>query len=548
MSIIPEPKSGLPAWTGKMYQEAWEEAKRRADLLKLSDYQKDPVKFGNEILGHHYFGDVENIMMSVLNNPITVAKSATGVGKTYCSADIALWWFIVFDDAEVFATAAPPLENLENLLWGKMMYTVRHNKDIFRRFTIKQLEVKRHDMSAIHGVTIPMTGTREERVAKFSGKHAPHLLFIVDEGDAVPPEVYEGIEGCMSGGMARLLVMFNPKAQAGPVFQMEIEQRAQIINLSALRHPNVLTGKDVIPGAVTRETVVRRINQWTRPAVEGEDPAASRRFDVPDFLVGTVATSLQGIPYPPLPAGLRVIMESAFSYMILGQYPEQGENQLINQEWILKARKRWDEYVAQYGERPPAIRPRLGLDVAEFGQDFNAPVLRYGNYVPRIERIWQGVDPTVSGEKTAELCRIYDVDIVLVDGTGYGSSIAPQISKLAKKPEYQEIKSVHCISVKVAGKPSPTITSELGEFFQTRDQIWWACREWLRVGEAMLPPEPMLLEELLTPTYRIDDRGKIHMMDKDTMREKLKRSPNYADALILTFFPAEKARTVRLGE
>jgi len=333
--------------------------------------------------------------------------------------------------------------------------------------------------------------------------------------------------------------MFNPKAQQGPIYQMEMDNKARIINLSALRHPNVVTGEDIIPGAVTRETVVRRINQWTRPAVEGEEPTASRRFEVPDFLVGTTALSLQGIPFPPLEAGLRVIMESAFSYMILGQYPEQGENQLISVDWIKKARDRWDEYVAKNGEIPPSVKPRLGLDVAEFGQDFNAPVFRYDNYVPKIERVWQGVDPTVSGEKAAELCRTHDVDILLVDGTGYGSSIAPQISKL--------VRGLRCISVKVAGKPSPTITSELGEFFQIRYQMWWACREWLREEDAMLPPEPMLLEELMTPTYRIDDRGKIHMMDKDTMRMKLKRSPNYADALVLTFVPAERARIIMLS-
>ena len=64
----------------------------------------------------------------------------------------------------------------------------------------------------------------------------------------------------------------------------------------------------------------------------------------------------------------------------------------------------------------------------------------------------------------------------------------------------------------------------------------------------MLPPEPMLLEELMTPTYRMDDRGKIHIMDKDTMRAKLKRSPNYADALILTFMPGDRARVIPLGE
>jgi len=532
--------SNLPTWAQTMYREAWAEAKKRANLSLLAEYQRDPVRFGNEVLGHHYFDDVENIMRSVVDNPITVAKSGNGVGKSFASADLAIWWFCVYEDAEVYVTAAPPLENLKNILWGNLMYSLRQHPELYKKFTIKELEVKRHDKSAIHGVTIPMTGTSEERVAKFSGKHSPHLLFLIDEGDAVPKEVYEGVEGCMSGGMARLLVMFNPKAQQGPVYQMEIDQKAKFINLSALRHPNVLSGDDIIPGAVTRETVVRRINQWTRPAVEGENPTASRKFEIPDFLVGTTANSLQGIPYPPLKEGMRVIMESAFSYMVLGQYPEQGENQLINAEWIRLARERWDNYVAENGERPPSIRPRLGLDVAEFGQDFNAPVLRYGNYVPRVERIWQGVDPTVSGERAAELCRIYNVDILLVDGTGYGSSVAPQVSKL--------VKGLRCISVKAAGKPSPSIVSELGEFFQIRDQMWWACREWLREDEAMLPPEPMLMEELMTPTYRIDDRGKIHMMDKDSMREKLKRSPNYADALVLTFIPAERARIIRLSD
>lgn len=529
----------LPPWMRKMYHEAWQEANRRANLGLLAEYQRDPVKFGNEVLNHHYYSDVENIMRSIVDNPVTVAKSATGVGKSFSSADIALWWFMVYEDSEVYMTAAPPLENLKNILWGEMLYTVRSKPDLFKKFTIKELEIKRHDKSAIHGVTIPMTGTSEERVARFSGKHAPHILFIIDEADAVPAEVFEGVDGCMSGGMARLLAMFNPKAQQGPVYQMEIDQKARFVNLSALRHPNVITGEDIIPGAVTRETVVRRINQWTRPAVEGEEPTASRKFEVPDFLVGTVANSLQGIPYPPLDPGLRVIMESAFSYMILGQYPEQGENQLISADWIKKARERWDEYVAKNGERPPAMKPKLGLDIAEFGQDFNAPVLRYGNFVPKIDRIWQGVDPTVSGERAAEICRIKNVDILYVDGTGYGSSVAPQVSKL--------IKGLRCISVKVAGKPDPTITSELGEFFQIRDQLWWACREWLREEEAMLPPEPMLLEELMTPTYRIDDRGKIHMMDKDSMREKLKRSPNYADALILTFIPGGRARVIRMS-
>jgi hypothetical protein len=68
-----------------------------------------------------------------------------------------------------------------------------------------------------------------------------------------------------------------------------------------------------------------------------------------------------------------------------------------------------------------------------------------------------------------------------------------------------------------------------------RDQLWWACREWLRTDPgAMLPPDELLIEELQTPTYEVD-RGKIRVMKKDTMREVLKRSPDRADSLCLTF-------------
>ncbi len=44
-----------------------------------------------------------------------------------------------------------------------------------------------------------------------------------------------------------------------------------------------------------------------------------------------------------------------------------------------------------------------------------------------------------------------------------------------------------------------------------------------------------MLEELLTPTYEVKN-GKIKVMDKPTLRELLRRSPDRADALCLTFY------------
>jgi hypothetical protein len=46
----------------------------------------------------------------------------------------------------------------------------------------------------------------------------------------------------------------------------------------------VLSGEEQIRGAVTRETVVRRINEWSRPLAEGER-ADHECFEAPEFLV-----------------------------------------------------------------------------------------------------------------------------------------------------------------------------------------------------------------------------------------------------------------------
>jgi len=85
---------------------------------------------------------------------------------------------------------------------------------------------------------------------------------------------------------------------------------------------------------------------------------------------------------------------------------------------------------------------------------------------------------------------------------------------------------------------APTATVEEGEFGILRDQLWWSVREWLRTDpSAMLPPDPDLADELCAPRYRIK-RGKIKVSDKEALRTMLRRSPDKADALCLTFAPA----------
>ena len=517
------PQSYISSTKNALFDQLYDSLDRQFGLSAgFAEYQNDPVGFGERVLGETYTDDVKRMMKSVRDNPVTIAKSANATGKTHGAARVAVWFFKAFPDAQVYTAAAPPESNLKKLLWGEIGSLVEKHPDLFKSETVRSLHIERSAKTFVTGVTIPMSGTDAQRQAKFSGKHAPHLLFIVDEGDAVPDEVYTAIESCLSGGHGRLLVMFNPRSEAGEVYRMERDRRANVVSLSAFNHPNVVTGEDRIPGAVTRDVTVRRINEWCRPLHEGERPD-TECFKLPDFLEGTVAKSQTGNPYPPLHPGWYKVMESTFSVMVLGEYPAQGSNQLISREWVARARARWDVYVAENGETPPeGVYGTQGLDVAEFGSDANVLCSRYGGYIERLV-VWSGIDTISTGDRAVDEFKGRKVVAVHVDSTGVGAGVAP----------YMQRQGCSAHPVKVAS--SPTEKTDLGEFQILRDQLWWACREWLRTDPgAMLPPDEMLLEELQIPNYEVVN-GKIRVMKKDIMRDLLKRSPDRADSLCLTF-------------
>jgi len=503
-------------------------------LTGYEKYQNDPVGFVEEVLGESPTEDIKEMMLSVRDNVTTVARSANGTGKTWGAARLATWFYKCFAECQVYTAAAPPADNLKTLLWGEIGSILENHTDLFKSDNKIGLKISRKKLQFIKGVTIPSTGTHSERVAKFSGKHAPVLVFILDEGDAIPDAVYEGIKSCMSGGtIVRLLIIFNPRHESGEVWRKERSGLASVIEMSAFRHPNVITGKDLIPGAVTRDVTCQRINDWCKPLNEEElskyKPGAKHDiFELPKFLEGVVAPKeKKGQFYPPLKPGPYKIKEHIFSYMVLGKYPTAGANQLISRDWINAARTRWDAYVARFRQKPPkGVDCIMGQDVAEEGVDSNVSCFRWGGYVEPFVQ-WSKIDLYETGDKaSAEYHKRKPMKHCAVDGTGLGSGVAPHMRN----------KGCTSVGIKVAERNENKC--EFGEFGIVRDEIMWAVREWLRTDTgAMLPPDEELIEELMCPTWRTQGKYVKIMSknDKDGMRERLKRSPDKFDALALTF-------------
>ena len=287
-------------------------------MTRFIKYQKDPIGFCKEVLGVTPTEDCEKVLLSVRDNPVTVVKSANGVGKTFTGASAALWWYFCFPYSKTYLAAAPPIENLDQLLFGEIHNFIGKRKAMFANSTIKRRFVGQKEKKWwIWGIAIPTQGTPENREAKAAGKHAPHLLYILDEGDAIPEEIYSGADSCLSSDHARMLILFNPRAQVGSVYRKIRDHQARVLTITALNHPNVLTGINKIPGAVSRDITIQRINTWTRPLMEGEKYHDNDIFDVPNFLIGATAPAPDGTIYPPLAAGKRKIIEFGLLYQSL---------------------------------------------------------------------------------------------------------------------------------------------------------------------------------------------------------------------------------------
>ncbi len=539
----------------------WPADKKQALLARLREtktpndvqwarYRNAPADFAREVLGDRNLTDGQvEVLESVRDHKVTVVQSANAVGKTFAAADAALWFLRVHSPSKVITAAAPPEENLKKLLWGEVETKLLAKPDIFDDARAGVLNLQISPEWWMTGVAISLSGTPAEREAKFSGKHSPHLLFIVDEADAVPDEVYKGIEACMSGGHVRLLCMFNPREAAGPVYRM-IKSGAHVIELDAFGHPNVRSGREEIPGAVSRAITVERLHKWSRPATDKEQPSANdpEWFTVPEYLDGASVRLSDGTMSPPLIGGQRrQITNPALSYMSLARFPGQAESQLISRAWVEAAQQRWLVWRATHGDQPPeGVRPLHGQDVAEFGGDKNAACFRYAGWVDRLET-WGGVDVLVTGDTAARYAQERNARESFVDATGVGSGVAPEMQRWwAMNPRQsgqpqglpqQENFDCRAIAVKVA--EAATVKADEGEFGLLRDQLWWLCREWLRADPgAMLPPDEELADELCAPRYRTRG-GKIKVSDRDELRARLKRSPDKASALVLTFAPSE---------
>jgi len=190
--------------------------------------------------------------------------------------------------------------------------------------------------------------------------------------------------------------------------------------------------------------------------------------------------------------------------------------------WIDMAVARW------IANKNMPLKPMsgLGIDVAQGGRDQTALALLHVNrFQPLIVHPGQA---TPDGPAIAALAvtHVRDGATIGIDmGGGYGGDAYTHLKKHLDLP---------VIGINGANSTSTKTRDGKLEYKLERDALHWQFREALNpeTGDNVeLPPDPELIEEMLSATFEITPQG-IKVGPKDDMKLILKRSPDRLDAVL----------------
>ncbi len=206
-------------------------------------------------------------------------------------------------------------------------------------------------------------------------------------------------------------------------------------------------------------------------------------------------------------------------YSILGQFPPASINSFLS---ITEVEAAMDKHfrIDQFDW----AQKRLGIDAAWRGDDKWVIFPRQGLAA------FQPV--AMRNPKTEEIgSRIIAAKLKFGSEREYFDDTG---GFAAGASDFYEAAGYTAVRVDFSGRPQDP------RYYNRRAEMWWRGTQAIKHG-AGLPPVRELVAELTVPTYTYV-KGKLKVEDKDRIKERLKRSPDYADGYMLTYAEEEMPR------
>jgi hypothetical protein len=519
--------------------EAEYEVRKRAGLWSAGakahvEYQGRPLEWIVEKLGvpentlrwslnpgyetHVWDGDKDPVVLGLeelaLGHSIAVS-SGTATGKTFGLGACGTLWYLGCFVRSIVLSIAPKADQLLLNMWKEIGSLFPRFKQHFPTATLLTGKLRMLEGEGEREVWAATAfsagvGAQEDIAQRLAGFHGPRMLWLVEDAPGVDNALMNTIVNTATGRFNPILAMGNPDHRHDTLGLFAARPWVKAIRISALDHPNVVTGQEIIPGAVTAESIARRLAD---AGGDASDPIYLSR--------------------------------------VRGIAPAQPEQALIRWEWCEAAAARYNDPGLRVGTKA------LGVDAADEPEGDCAAIARWQGACCTEVPAFHVEDANLLGKMVAEEIKHENIDprYVGLDSVGVGAGTKNELRRLGIKVRYlsggttaipgldvdtlwSETEADLEGNLKAAGP----VVVEAERFDMLRSQVIWRLREDLRQGHVALPDDKKLFEELTAMTWE-PRRGKICVVEKSKVKRILGHSPNKAEACAYGNFVRRRAPT-----
>ncbi len=438
-----------------------------------------------------------------------LVRSCNGAGKTTALAAICNWYFTTYKDSIVLTTASSWTQVKRNL-WGEIRRQAR-TATLYAKATERTATAIK--MSDKHF----MLGISPRAPENAMGFHAPHILVAVDEATGINDEIMTALTGNLSSAGSQIIMICNPIDRESYPYHAEQSGEWKVIHISAFDHPNVIKGKEIIPGAVTREWIEDRVRSWSfEVSVPHGDTLIAKSEDA-------FRLDWNGIFYRKTPL---------VQARIFGEWAQLESVGFIPLELI--QRNVWKMLPEPSS---PVTQRALGVDISR-GLGRDATVYTWFDVHNSTNGSPDGPDVqtkflmtlnddlmTTADKIKAEYekCEAEGVELIIaIDDTGLGGGVSDRLKRM-DVPHF----AVNFSQGPMKLFPGKTLAN-------ARAEMYFVLHSELLEGKVLLRDFKRFHEELSAIRLELSAlSGAYKMEDKVALKERLGRSPDYADATAL---------------
>lgn len=462
----------------------------------IAYWRVNPVEAVKDWFGitpEDYQGEIINDLLGPNSGSRTSVKSGHGVGKT-STESFCLWIYLnTRPNSRVVATA-PTQSQLKDILWPEAAKW--HEKAVQRGISIFDLwEINEtHIRSKTSPKTWFATARTSNKPENLQGFHGDNIMVLVDEASGVPQNVFEVIEGILTGAdehglEAKLLMCGNPTQTSGEFYNSFNKNKELYARFTISGDPR--PPKDKNGGKIYSS---RRVSQAYRDTMARKYGLSSPVYDV----------------------------------RVRGLFPSVADDVVIPLAWA---------EAAQWVDVPPfdsvADPITLAMDVARFGGDETTLGCFRRNHC-----LWLKTWPKTSVNECIDILfehfkqSTVQVARIIVDEPGIGGGVIDG-AKRAGLP----ITSYYGGSSLQVDRGDPE--EDVRMFANRRARDWWNVRRLLEHGKVHIPEDETLVNQLASVKYQYNAREKIQIESKGDMRERLgdDASPDRADTIVMGLAP-----------